>query len=299
LDLSVIVLSYNTKELLRGCLRSVFASKLNSYKIQVIVVDNASSDGSQPMVKSNFPKVKLIENPQNYGFTKGNNIGIANSEGKYLLLLNSDTVVFPDTFKTMLDFMESNLKVGVATCKVEFPDKTLDPACHRGFPTPWNAFTYFSGLEKLFPKIRLFGGYHLGWKDLDKIHEIDTPTGAFYLVGKKVIEEVGVLDEKYFMYAEDIDLSYRIKAAGWKIMFVPKTKIVHFKKQSGREKKEKGKITKEAKAIRVRAIRCFFETMKIFYDKHYKDNYPFLVRFLVILGIWCLTQFRLLQNRLR
>jgi len=244
-DLSVIILSYNTRELLRKCLKSVFKSiecgvqsidknqpklqtQTSKFSFEVIVVDNASTDGSGQMVKSNFPRVKLIENPENYGFTKGNNIGIKSSTGKYLLLLNSDTTVLPDTFKTMLDFMERNPKVGVATCRVEFPDGTLDPACHRGFPTPWNAFTYFSRLEKLFPKTKLFGGYHLGWKDLNKIHEIDTPTGAFYLIRRRVIEKVGILDERYFMYAEDIDLSYRVKNAGWKIMFVPKTKICRY-----------------------------------------------------------------------
>jgi hypothetical protein len=298
-DLSVIVLSFNTKDLLRHCLSSVFKSDLGNYHLQVIVADNASSDGSVEMLRKEFPKVILVESKENYGFAKGNNAGLTKAKGRYILFLNSDTEVFPETLRIMLDYMERNPKVGLATCRVEFVDGSLDPASHRGFPTPGNAFTYFSGLEKLFPHSKVFSGYHLGYLDLQTSHQIDTPTGAFYLVRKKVIDEVGSFDERYFMYAEDIDLSLRIKKAGWQIMYLPLTKIIHFKKQSGRAKKEAGEVTPAAKEIREKTIGYFFNSMKLFYDLHYKDKYPWVTRQFVLGAVWLFTQVKLWQNRLQ
>jgi hypothetical protein len=272
---------------------------MGEYSCEVIVVDNASSDGSIEMLKKEFPKAKLVENKENFGFAKGNNTGLTKAKGRYILFLNSDTKVFPETLRIMLDYMEGHLKVGLATCRVEFVDGSLDPASHRGFPTPWNAFTYFSGLEKLFPRSKAFSGYHLGYLDLQTTHPIDTPTGAFYLVRKKVIDEVGSFDERYFMYAEDIDFSLRVEEAGWQIMYVPLTKIIHFKKQSGRAKKEAGKVTPAAKEIREKTIGYFFNSMKLFYDLHYKDKYPWLTRQLVLGAVWLFTQVKLWQNKLQ
>lgn len=277
IEISVIILNYNTQGLLKECLRSLHNS-------EIIVVDNASSDGSVKMVRETFPEVKLIVNPHNYGFAKGNNLGIREAKWKYVLLLNSDTVVEKDTLPVMLKFMEQNPKVGVATCRVELGDGSLDPACHRGFPTPWASLTYFLGLEKIFPKVKLFAQYHQTYKDLRTTHEIDSPTGAFYLVRREVIEEVGMLDENFFFYAEDLDWSYRIKQAGWKIMYVPEVKITHLKRQSGREN--------VSSAERKKATDYFYSTMKLFYQKHFVKKYPFFVNCLMNWGIdfkWWLT----------
>lgn len=292
--LSIIILNYNTRDLLRDCLNSLLDLDLvipakgevrqRRHNSEVIVVDNGSSDGSVAMVKDEFPSVRLFENHNNFGFAEGNNRGIKEARGDYILLLNSDTIVEKETLPVMVNFMEENPQVGVVTCRVEMADGSLDPACHRGFPTPWASLTYFSGLEKLFPKSKLFAQYHQTFKNLKSIHEIDSPTGAFYLVRRKVVDEVGMLDEDFFMYGEDLDWSYRIKKAGWKIMYVPDVKITHFKKQSGRVN-----VSLEE---RKKATDHFYQTMKLFYRKHYQDKHPLFVNWLMIRGInlkWTLS----------
>lgn len=280
MSLSIVILNYNTKDLLRDCLESIFKNhkpEITRGEYEVIVVDNASNDESPKMVLNEFPKVKLIINPQNLGFAKGNNRGIKETRGKYILLLNSDTLIEKGTLPVMVKYLEDNPEVGVATCRVELAGGSLDPACHRGFPTPWASLTYFLGLERLFPKSKLFAQYHKSYEDLKTPHEIDSPTGAFYLIRRKVVKEIGMLDEDYFMYGEDLDWSYRIKNAGWKIMFVPQVKIVHFKKQSGR-----ANIDIEE---RKRTTDYFYQTMKLFYQKHYRLKYPFFINWLMLLGI--------------
>ena len=285
-DLSVIILNYNTRDYLRYCLASVFAFKSDKISIEVIVVDNASTDNSVYMVQEQFPQARLIINKINIGFAAGNNKALKTAKGRYLLLLNSDTKVYKETFGNMIDFMDQNQKVGLATCRVELPDGSLDWACHRGFPTPWRAFCYFSGLEKLFGcHLKIFGGYHLKWYNLSNTHEIDSPAGSFFFLRKKAIEQVGLLDESFFMYGEDLDYALRLKKAGWQVLFNPSTKIVHYKYRSGVKKGYRGNNQKEALAKRKKSREDFYSSMKIFYDKHYKDKYPFLIRQFVLLGI--------------
>ncbi len=276
-QLSIIILSYNTKELLLRCLQSVDTAVKGLDNIEIIVVDNGSTDGTVGEIQNDNSRLKVIRNEENLGFAKANNLGIKESSGKYILLLNSDTLLEKETIQKMIKFMEENPQIGVATCRVEFPDGSLDPACHRGFPTPWASLSYFLGLEKLFPESRLFGQYHLGYLPINKPHEIDSPSGAFYFLRREVLEKVGFLDEDYFMYGEDLDWSYRIKQAGFKIFYYPDAKITHFKKQSGRVS-EDNKIRKETE-------QHFYETMKIFYKKHYLKKYPFLLNLLMFLGI--------------
>jgi GT2 family glycosyltransferase len=211
----------------------------------------------------------VVENAANVGFAKANNIGIRKASGMYVLLLNSDTEVPPGAIGHMVRVMEEDPTVGVSTCRLLLPSGRMDPACHRGFPTPWAAFTYFSGLEKFFPTSAVFARYHLGYRKLNIPHEIDCPSGAFFLVRRAVITQVGLLDEDYFMYGEDIDWAYRIKHNGWRILFDPRVSVVHLKKQSGRDNRNK--------SLRVDTQRHFFETMKLFYRKHYRQNYPFFM----------------------
>lgn len=273
IDLSVVILNYNTVDLTRICLRTVFASKLGKHTMEVIVCDNGSTDGSREMIRKEFPHVTLIDNKKNLGFAAGNNPGIIRAKGRYILLLNTDTEVPQNTFRVMLEFMDSHPEVGVSTCKLLLPDGSMDPACHRGFPTPWAAFTYISGLERLFPQTKLFGEYHQGYENLNSIHEVDCIVGAFFLVRREVIKQVGLLDEDYFMYAEDIDWCYRIRRAGWKIIYNPTVTILHKKKQSGR-----------ANILRKRRVTTeiyFHKYNWLFYKKHYAKEYGPLLTFFV------------------
>lgn len=272
-DVSVIILNFNTLALTKLCLQSLKESKLGPYSMEIIVCDNASTDGTMEMVKKEFPDVLCIQNKGNIGFAAGNNPGIKRAKGRYVILLNSDTEVTPSVMKSMIAFMDAHPKAGAATCKLMLADGSMDPACHRGFPTPWNIFTYLTKLEKLFPKTRLFGEYHQGYKDLTKPHEVDSISGAFFMVRSEVIKEVGLLDEDFFMYAEDIDWAYRIKKSGWQIWFNPEVTVLHKKKQSGRSHANRDR--------RIKTQTFFITYNKLFYTKHYEHMYPRLITWLV------------------
>lgn len=272
-DISVVILNYNTRDLTRTCLTTLLASRLEKYVMEVIVCDNGSEDGSVEMIADEFPGVILIKNGKNLGFAAGNNPGIRKAKGRFVLLLNTDTEIPRDTLRVMIGFMDSNPDAGAATCKLLLPDGSMDPACHRGFPTPWVSLTYLVKLEKLFPKTRLFGEYHQGYKDLASIHEVDCIVGAFFMVRREVISEVGLLDEDYFMYGEDIDWAYRIRKAGWKIMYNPTVTILHKKKQSGRANiLAKRRVTTEI---------YFHKYNWLFYKKNYAEKYGPVLTFFV------------------
>lgn len=299
MDLSIVIVNYKTRDLTLQTLASVFTANKPAGGLEVILVDNASADDTPTVVRKLFPQVKVIASRTNLGFAGGNNLGMRQARGRYVLLLNSDTLVSKNTFTKMVKFMDENPKIGLSTCKVKLFSKGLDPASHRGFPTPWAALTYYSGLEKVWPKSKLFGQYHQGWKDLNTTHEIDTPVGAFFFLRNKTLKQVGFLDEAFFMYGEDIDLAFRIKAAGWQISYTPITSITHLKGASGLNKKVKNKLTAEAKAIRIRTVTNFFEAMKLFYQKHYQKTYPLLLQWLVWWGIGLLKILRITAIKLK
>ncbi|MBU1326630.1 glycosyltransferase family 2 protein [Patescibacteria group bacterium] len=288
-DLSVVILNFNTRDLTRKCLVSIYASNMGEYRMEVIICDNGSTDGSLESIKKEFPDALLIENGKNLGFAAGNNPGIKSAKGRNILLLNSDTEVQPDTFRIMIDHMDGNPKIGASTCKLILADGTMDPACHRGFPSPWAALTYFSGLEKLFSKSRIFGQYHQGYKDLNTIHEVDMISGAFFLARRKAVIEVGPLDEEYFFYGEDMDWCFRMKEKGWKIMFNPTAYTIHLKKKSGRANTDRTR--------RIKTEIFFFQYNKLFYQKNYERYYPQIVMrciyFLFDLRIFLLKHFSL------
>ncbi len=271
MDISVIILNYNTLDLTRKCIQTVFASRLGRYTMEVIVCDNGSTDGSPAMVKKEFPQALFIDNKKNVGFAAGNNPGIRRAKGRYVLLLNSDTEVPASTLAAMIAFMDARPQAGAATCKLLLPDGSIDPACHRGFPTPWVAFTYIAKLEKLFPKTRLFGEYHQGYKDFSAVHKVDVISGAFFMVRREVINKVGLMDEDYFMYGEDIDWAYRIRQAGWTIYYNPNVTVLHKKKQSGR--------ASIFRARRVTTEIYFHRYNWLFYKKHFAKRYALLTPF--------------------
>ena len=280
-NLSIIVVSYNTADLTIACLNSVNAS-LKKYPVQaeIIVVDNASTDESVNRLKSYRLQVagfRLLENKTNVGFGKANNMGLRKAEGKYVLFLNSDTLIDDVNFQDLISVMDKDEKIGVLTVRVSLENGSLDPASHRGFPTIWRSFTYFSKLEGLTKHIpilnRFFGGYHLAHLSLGTTHEIDSPSGAFFLTRKSILDEVGGFDEMFFMYGEDLDLSMRIKKLGYKILFYPNQSITHLKGKSGMKHDDTG--------VKRQTSTYFYDAMKTFYDKHYMKKYPKFVNNIV------------------
>jgi len=299
IDISIIILSYNTKDLLRDCLASVEKTEKKNYTLEVFVVDNASSDKSPEMVKKEFPWVKLLVSKKNLGFSGGNNLALKKAQGRYILFLNSDTKLRSDVFTHLVPFMDKNKKVGAVTVKTMLMSGKMDPDCHRGFPTPWASMSYFLGLEKLFPKNKLLGRYHKFYLNLNKIHEIDAGFGTFMFVRKKTLDEVGWWDENYFFYGEDLDLFYRIKTAGWKVIFYPEPLVVHYKGASSGLRRESKGVTKPSRQTRLKTAKASIRAMEIFYRKFYREKYPRLLTLLVILGIKIKGFFRIFYHSLQ
>lgn len=294
MDFSIVIVSFNTKELLADCLKSVLAAAKN-LKVEIFVSDNNSHDGTAKMVKENFPAVNLIANKTNLGFSKANNIAIRKCRGKYLLVLNPDTRIMADTLVKMQGYMENHQDVGIATCRVELPNGELDPDCRRHFPTPWRAFSHFSGLAKIFRGSKVFDQYYFGYRSADGEHEIDACHGAFMMVKRSALAKVGLFDEDFFFYGEDLDWCWRFKEKGYKIMFAPITKIIHYKGAASGMKQISKHLTKATRESKRKALVESTRAMKLFYQKHYQDKYPFFVNWLMYLGIWILGKYRLLS----
>lgn len=286
-NLSIVLVNYNSGKYLADCIQSLMENE-KDLNLDICVVDNASNDNSVKQAKKIFPNVHYLINTKNVGFTKANNQALKLVKNEYILILNPDTKVLPGTLKFMIKFMDDNPKVGAATCKVELAGGSLDWSSHRGFPTPAAAFFYyFLGSDKY---------YHLSNRDMEKVHEVDGITGAFFLTRKSVLDKVGLFDEDYFMYAEDLDLCFRIKQADYKIMFVPDVKVIHHKGISSGIKEHSQELTQASIASKENALNAFYETMKIFYKKNLAHQYPFFINWLVYLGInlkWTLAKRKL------
>lgn len=275
-NLSIVILNYNSGDFLFKCLNSLDKNHA-SLKLDVWVVDNASTDASIKLAQENFPKISYILEKANIGFSKGNNLALKKIENEYILILNPDTEVFPETLNYMVQYMKDHLDVGAATCKVELPNGELDWGSHRGFPTPLASFLYYF--------LKNDSLYHLSSKDMKKDHEVDAISGSFFLTRKSVLDKVGLFDEAYFMYAEDLDLSFRIKKAGYKIVYVPEMKICHYKGVASGIKDHSQKISTATYESKLRAFNAFYETMKIFYKKNLEKSYPFFINWLVYFAI--------------
>jgi GT2 family glycosyltransferase len=258
MKISIIIVNYNVEHFLEQCLHSVFKATHN-VSAEVFVVDNNSVDRSLEMVREKFPEVILIANKKNTGFSHANNQAMHVATGEYILLLNPDTVVEEDTFEKIIAFMDAHPEAGGLGVKMLDGKGNFLPESKRGLPTPLVAFFKIFGLASLFPRSRLFGRYHLGYLDKDKIHEIEILSGAFMLMRKTALDAVGLLDEDFFMYGEDIDLSYRIIKGGFKNYYFPETRIIHYK----------GESTKKSS---VNYVFVFYNAMIIFARKHFSQQ---------------------------
>lgn len=292
--LSVIILNLNTKEITQQAIESIeksYPKEVKDGTYEVILVDNASTDGSQEVFKkfqktTTIKKFHLVLNPENTGFSAGNNKGLEYSDGDYILFLNSDTIVNDKVFPYMINFLKEHPDAGAATCKVVLRSGKIDDASHRGFPTPWNSFCHFSGLSRIFPKTKLFGSYSMTYvKDMEKDHEIDALAGAFMIMPRTTGEKVGWWDTEFFVYGEDLDFCYRIKQAGMKVYYVPEVEILHLKGTTLGIRKESKDISTADKERKIKSQIARFNAMKIFYKKHYTDRYPKFLTRLVFLQI--------------
>lgn len=278
-DLSVIIVNYNVREFLEQALRSVFRAA-KSIGLEVFVVDNSSVDGSVAMVRSQFPDVQVIANDRNVGFSRANNQAIRRASGRYLLILNPDTIVQEDTLETLVAFMDAHPRAGAAGCKILHPDGSFARESRRAFPTPEVAFYRMVGLATLFPSSRRFGRYNLTYLPEDEVAEVDALSGSCMMVRREALfrtevgdeEGAGLLDEDFFMYGEDLDWCYRIQQAGWKIYYTPETQIIHYK----------GESTKKGE---LRYVRLFYGAMMRFTEKHFENRYSGVFAALLRLGI--------------
>jgi GT2 family glycosyltransferase len=254
LDLSIIIVNYNVKEFLQNLLTSISKASTRLL-VETIVVDNASDDDSVEMLKQYFPSVKLIENSKNLGFSKANNLGLKEAKGKYILLLNPDTLVSENTLEVMINFLRQHPESGMAGCKILNPDGTLQLACRRSFPGLWTSFCKVSGLGTIFPQSRFFARYNLTYLSENKTYEVDAISGSFMMIRRELYEKIGGLDEQFFMYGEDLDWCYRTQKAGFKVYYVHSTQIIHYK----------GESTKRSS---IDETRIFYGAMRLFVRKH-------------------------------
>jgi GT2 family glycosyltransferase len=283
--ISIVIVSYNTREILLNYLRSVYSST-GDVELEVFVVDNASSDGTVDAIRGEFPQCTVIANEANVGFSRANNQAVRLCNGRYILLLNPDTAVEPDVLAKMVAFMDEQPDVGMVSCRLVTGDGSLDLACRRAFPSLWDGFCRASGLSQLFPDSKLLARYNLTYLDEDQTCEVDAVNGAFMFARREDIEEVGLLDEDYFMYSEDLDWCFRFGKSGWKIVYHPAATTVHLKGQSGNPKSSA-------------MIREMFRSTKLFYRKNCFPQMGPIRRasILISLDIWKWRT--LLKNALR
>lgn len=291
MDLSISIVAFRSKDLLVQLLQSLQESEVK-YSWEVIVVDNGSEDGTSELLESDYltnafwqSKLKLIRNT-NEGFGRGHNRALAIATGEYVLILNPDSKLLPNTIQDMLDFMKTRSDVGIATPKLLRADGTMDSASRRSFPTPLNSIYRFLGLSFLFPKSKIFASYNLTHEPEDKEMEIEVCSGAFMLMSRACLNAVKGFDEAFFMYDEDIDLCLRAHQAGFKIWYHPQVQSYHYKGQS-------------SKQVSSWMLYEFHRSKWIYYKKHFKDKYFFLFDWFIFLSIWARYVLKVLQNAMR
>ncbi len=281
IDLSIVIVNYNVRYYLEQCLRAVRSASRN-IRVEIFVVDNHSTDESVDYLQSRFPEVIFIANEENLGFSRANNQAIRKASGRYVLLLNPDTMVTEQTLSQCLNFMDKNEEVGAAGTAMYGCDGRFAWESRRGVPTPWTSFCKMIGLTALFPHSRLFGRYYMRFLDRTKPAYIEIVSGAFMLLRRKALDEVGLLDENFFMYGEDIDLSYRMLQGGWKNVYLPEP-ILHYK----------GESTQKSS---YRYVHIFYEAMLIFFDKHFRRRYR-VIALLIRLAVYLRAAIDLLMQQ--
>ena len=259
MDLSIIIVNYNVKVFLQNLLDSIKRAAAG-LQTEIIIVDNASDDGSVELLREKYPHIKLMVNQTNLGFGKANNLALKEAQGKFILLLNPDAIVAEDTFKKMIEFFNKTPDAGLAGCKILNPDGTLQLPCRRSFPGPWTSFTKVTGLSTLFPGSKIFARYNLTYLDENQTYEVDAISGSFMMMRKEVYIKVGGFDEQFFMYGEDLDLCYRIQKAGYKVYYVHSTQIIHYK----------GESTKRSS---IDETKVFYKAMHLFVKKHLSTSF--------------------------
>ena len=281
MELSIIIVSWNTRQTTCDCIRSIYGQP-SKVDYEVIVVDNASSDGSVDMVNREFPEVIIISNSENRGFAAANNQGIAVAQGRYVLLLNSDTIVLDGAIDKVVAFADTHPKAGITGCRVLNEDKTLQLSCFM-FPSVLNMTLWITYLFKLFPRSRFFGRERMTWWDRDDVREVDVLTGCFMLVRRESLEQVGLMDERFFMYFEETDWCYRFKQEGWKVMFTPNAEIIHLGGAS-------------SKQIRAAMVKQWRKSMLLFFKKHKSISEYLSAWFLIMLFLLTRVPYRWLRR---
>lgn len=282
MQLSIIILNYNVRYFLEQCVLSV-QEAITAIDAEIIVVDNNSSDESVLMMQEKFPEVTLIQNKENFGFPKGNNIGFRQAKGKHICILNPDTVVAEDTFKKILAFAERQPNLGIVGCKLIDGTGNFLPESKRGIPTPWVAFTKIFGLYKIFSKTKLFNQYYAQDLSENQTGKVDILVGAFMFLESKLYQDLNGFDENCFMYADDIDLSYRALQKGKSNFYFHETTVLHYKGES---------TIKDEKYMK-----RFQEAMNFFYEKHFKKSWFF--SFFIQIGIWFFSFVKMFQGNVK
>ena len=280
-DLSVVIVNFNTRDELRDCLNSVLAE---THPAEVIVVDNASSDGSVEMLHGEFPNLRLIRNSENFGFAKASNQGIKVSTGRYVILLNPDCTVRPGAFSELVHFGDGNPGVGIFGLKILNPDGTVFESCRR-FPTLAAGIFRNAILARLFPNNPYIKEYLMADWDHSEVAEVDWVSGAALVARRETLDQIGLLDERFFMYCEDVDIAYRAKQAGWKVMYFPGATVVHLRARSSDQNP-------------VPMIIAFHRSMYAFFRKHYAAQSSILTRAVVPLGLILRTLLLVTHNKL-
>lgn len=269
MTLSIVIVNFNVCDLLLACVRSL-EKAMEGIESEIIVVDNASTDGVVQAFAHQFPTIEVIRLEQNCGFGAANNVGIARASGEFILLLNPDTIVQENTLFVMLEFMRGHQEAAFAGCRIILPNGTLDPVSKRGFPSPWSSFCRVFGLSRIFPNSRLFGGYNLTFIPDDVVSSVEALAGCFMFCRAAVLRQLGGFDTEFFLYGEDLDLCLRARKEGWRIYYVPQTSILHLKGESTRRSS-------------IDSLALFYEAMEIFARKHFRSN--LLLLGLVRIGI--------------
>ena len=271
MSVSIIIINYNGGRLLKDCIDSIYR-EATTLPFDIWVVDNDSQDNSIEIIKQHYPHVNVIENRTNIGFAKASNMVLLTSTTDYFLLLNPDTIICNQAIEKVVGYMDQRTEVGIAGCKVLNEDGGVQLACRRSIPTPKVAFFRLTGMSKLFPKSKLIAKYNLTYLDAGEPHEVDAVSGAFLMIRKTVVDDIGKLDERFFMYGEELDWCLRAKKAGWKVIYYPDAEIIHYKGECSKSNSRKATFE-------------FYRSMYLFHKKHFADKYNPIINIIIYAGI--------------